>query len=154
MKGGFRAQVNDLFHKYETPVVLLIGFSMVLVIVFLDKVPVEVRKQADTVLGRAFLLGITVLTTLLFGWPLGVLAGTMSALLIGAGGVHPITKQVKEGFSSEMNVRLVPDQRKWFVERVMGENPLIIEDQTVDTIPVQDLSERNSGSVQSSSVTR
>lgn len=127
---------------------------MALVIVFLDKIPLEVRKQADTLLGRSFLVTYTLLVTVLFGWPMGVLAGIMSALLIGAGGVHPVRKQVTEGFSSEMNIRLIPDKHKWFVEKVLGENPWLIEDQTVETIPVQDLSERSSGSVQSNTVSR
>lgn len=154
MKGGFRVQVDDLFHKYEQPVMVLAGLSMIIVIVFLEKIPVEVRKQADTLLGRACLLLFTVVVITLFGWPLGILAATMSALLIGAGGVHPVKRQVEEGFSSEMNVRLVPGKHKWFVERVLGENPLLIEDQTVDTSAVQDLTEKNTGSVQSNSVTR
>ncbi len=154
MKGGFRVQVDDLFHKYESPILLLAGLCMALVIVFLDKIPLEVRKQADTMLGRSFLVTYTLLVTVLFGWPMGILAGIMSALLIGAGGVHPVRKQVTEGFSSEMNIRLIPDKHKWFVEKVLGENPWLIEDQTVETIPVQDLSERSSGSVQSNTVSR
>lgn len=154
MKGGFQAQVDDLYHKYEQPVMILIGLLMVIVIVFLDKIPVEVRKQADTVLGRALLLTFTIIVTMLYGWPLGILAGLMTALVIGVGGVHPIQKQVQEGFSSEMNVRLIPGKHKWFVEKALGENPLLIEDETVNTSAVQDLSEKDYGSVQSSTVTR
>ena len=154
MKGGFRAQVDDLYHKYEQPVMLLVGVFMIVVIVFLEKVPVEIRKQADTFWGRVLLLTFTVTVTVLYGWPLGILAGLMSALLIGAGGIHPITKPVAEGFSSEMNVRIVPDKHKWFVEKVLGENPLLIEDDTVTTSAVQDYSEKYSGNVQSDSVTR
>lgn len=154
MKGGFRAQVDDLYHKYEQPIVVLIGLFMVLIIVFLDKVPLEIRKQADSFLGRALLLTFTVIVTMMYGWPMGVLSGLMSALLIGAGGIHPIDKPVTEGFASEMNVRLVPGKHKWFVERVMGENPLLIEDEVVNTSAVQDLSEKYTGSVQSNTVTR
>ncbi len=154
MKGGFKAQVDDLYHKYEQPVVILLGLLMVIGIVFLEKIPIEVRKQADSFLGRAFLLTFTVTVVALYGWPLGILAGLLSALLIGAGGIHPIQKQIKEGFSSEVNVRLVPGKHKWFVERVMGENPLLIEDDTVSTSAVQDLSEKDYGSVQSNTVTR
>lgn len=153
MKGGFRAQVDDLYHKYEQPVVILVTLFLVIVIVFLDKVPIEVRKQADSFLGRSLLLTFTVLVTVLYGWPLGILAGLMSVLLIGAGGIHPITQPVQEGFSSEMNVRIVPGKHKWFVEKVMGENPLLIEDDTVTTSAVQDLSDKYSGSVQSNTVT-
>ena len=160
MKGGFRDQVDDLYHKYEQPVVILVGLLMVVIIVFIDKVPIEVRKQADSFLGRALLLTFTIVVTLMYGWPMGMLSALMSAILIGAGGVHPIKKQVidaknvKEGFSSEMQVRLVPGKHKWFVEKVLGENPLLIEDQTIDTSAVQDLSEKYSGSVQSNTVTR
>ncbi len=154
MKGGFRAQVDDLYHKYEQPIVVLAGLCMVLVIVFLDKVPIEIRKQADSFLGRSLLLTFTVIVTVLYGWPMGIVAGLMTALLIGAGGIHPVKKEVKEGFSSELNVRLVPGKHKWFVERVLGENPLLIEDDVVTTSAVQDLTERDSGSVQSTTVTR
>lgn len=154
MKGGFRAQVDDLYHKYEQPLTVLLGLFMVIIIVFLEKIPIEVRKQADSFLGRALLLTFTVIVVTLYGWPMGILAGLMSALLIGAGGIHPIYKQVKEGFSSEMNVRLVPGKHKWFVEKVLGENPLLIEDDTVSTSAVQDLTEKDSGSVQNSDVQR
>jgi hypothetical protein len=154
MKGGFRVHMDDLYHKYEQPVMVLTGLFMVIVIVFLEKVPIEIRKQADSFMGRALLLMFTVTVTVLYGWPMGILAGLMSALLIGAGGIHPITKQVSEGFSSEMNVRIVPDKHKWFVEKVLGENPLLIEDDTVTTSAVQDYSDKYTGSVQSDSVTR
>ena len=152
MKGGFRAQVDDLYHKYEQPIMLLLGILMVVIIVFLEKIPVDIRKQADSLSGRAFLLLFTVTITVLYGWPMGILAGLMSALLIGAGGIHPITRPVTEGFSSEMNVRIIPGKHKWFIEKVMGENPLLIEDDTVTTSAVQDLTERGSGNVQNSSV--
>lgn len=154
MRGGFRAQVDDLYHKYEQPLVVLLGLIMVIVIVFLEKIPIEFRKQADSLLGRSFLVTFTVVMAVFYGWPMGILAALMSALVIGAGGIHPIQKQVKEGFSSEVNVRLVPGKHKWFVEKILGENPLLIEDDTVNTSAVQDLSEKDYGSVQSNSVTR
>jgi energy-coupling factor transporter transmembrane protein EcfT len=158
MKGGFREQVTDLFSRYEGPVALLVGTFATLVIVFVGKVPVDIRRQADSMLGRAFLLTFTALTTLVFGWPLGVLVGLMSALLIGAGvGRNSSVTDVKgitEGFTPDLNVRLVPNKKKWFVEKVLGENPLLIEDSVIDTSAVQDLTEKNSGSVQSNTVTR
>ncbi len=155
MKGGFREQMGDLFSKYEGPVALLVGTFATLVIVFVGKIPKEIRRQADSLLGRALLLTFTVLTTIVFGWPLGVVVGLMSALLIGAGGVHPVVKTgIQEGFTPDFNVRLVAGKKKWFVEQVLGENPLLIEDSVVDTSAVQDLTEKNTGSVQSNTVTR
>ena len=152
MKGGFRAQMGDLFSKYEGPVSLLVGTFAALVIVFLNKISKDVRRQADSLLGRALLLTFTILVTIVFGWPLGILVALMSALLVGAGGVHPIT--LTEGFAPDFNVKLVPNKKKWFVEQVLGENPLLIEDTVIDTSAVQDLTEKNTGSVQSNTVTR
>lgn len=152
MKGGVRAQMTDLFSKYETPVGVLVGAFMIVVIVFVGKVPVNIRRQADSFMGRALLLAFTALTAIVFGWPLGVLAAFMSATLIGAGSIQETA--IHEGFSPDFNVRLVPTKHKWFVEKVMGENPLLIEEETVDTSAVQDLSEKYGGSVQSNTVTR
>jgi hypothetical protein len=155
MKGGFREQIGDLFSKYEGHVGLLVGTFATLVIVFVGKVPKDIRRQADSFLGRALLLTFTVLTTLVFGWPLGVVVGLMSALLIGSGSVHPLSKaSVTEGFAPDFNVRLIPNSKKWFVEQVLGENPLLIEDTVIGTSAVQDLSEKSSGSVQSNTNTR
>ena len=156
MKGGFREQMGDLFTKYEGPVALLVGTFATLVIVFVGKIPKDVRRQADSLLGRALLLTFTVLTTIVFGWPLGVVVGLMSALLIGSGGIHPVINNtsVTEGFAPDFNVKLVPNKKKWFIEEVLGENPLLIEDTVIDTSAVQDLTEKNAGSVQSNTVTR
>ena len=152
MKGGVHAYVDDLMHKYDLPIEILIASFITLVIVFLDKVPEEVRNQSYTILGRAFLLLFTILVAITFGWPLGFLAAIMSALLIGSGALRQ-KKLVQEGFSPDMNVHIIPTRHKWFVEKALGENPLLIEDQTVETSAVQDLTEKYGGSVQSNSVT-
>ena len=170
MSGGFQAHVSDMFDKFKGPIEVVMVFFITTLIVFLEKVPIEIRKQADTFLGRALLLTVIVVITILFGWPLGILSTLAAALFIGAGGVHPIVKRMTEGFAKGMtegfakgmtegfapdiNIRMIPDKKKWFIEEVLGENPLMIEDQTVRTSAVQDLTERDSGNVQNSSVTR
>jgi hypothetical protein len=158
MSGGFQAHVSDMFDKFKGPIEVVMVFFITTLIVFLEKVPIEIRKQADTFLGRALLLTVIMVITILFGWPLGILSTLASALFIGAGGVHPIVKRMTEGmtegFAPDMNIRMIPDKKKWFIEEVLGENPLMIEDQTVRTSAVQDLTERDSGNVQNSSVTR
>lgn len=156
MQGGVRAHVGDLFSKYETPVAVIFAVLFTLIIVFIDRIPVSIRRVADSFGGRIVLLMLTAMTVLAFGWPIGILAALMSALLIGAGGIYPQVRQKKitEGFSPDMNVRLIPTKQRWFVEEVLGENPLLIEDSTIDTSAVQDLSEKYGGSTQSNTVTR
>lgn len=150
MKGGVREQMTDIFQKYSQPAQLLTTIVLVLSIVFVGEIPKAVRLQADSTIGRLFLLGLVSAITKYGGWTLGLLGALSVVLIVGVGGVH---SHVTEGFEPDsMAVRVVPTKHKWFVERVLGENPLVIEDQTVDTIPVQDLSRQSSGSVQNSSV--
>lgn len=169
MKGGAKEYMADIIEKYHLPIEVVVTLTLVTGIVFIGKIPLDIRKQADTTIGRALLLTITASIALLFGWPLGILAALMSALLIGAGGIHEkviIKKgekrehgadETKEAFAPDMNIRIIPDKHKWLIERVLGENPLMIEDNTVSTSAIQDLSEKNpvsNGSVQSNSVSR
>ena len=122
MKGGFQEQVTDLFSKYEQPLAALLVGGLVLATVFLEQIPISVRRQADTVLGRLTLLLFTAIITIAFGWPLGMIAALMVASLIASGAATGSTGPVTEGFSPDFSVRLVPKKHKWFVERVLGEN--------------------------------
>jgi len=159
MKGGVHEHISDLIEKYKTPIEVILVMIFTTMIVFLGKIPEEVRRLSDSFIGRASLLAFTLGVAYVFGWPLGILAALMSALLIGAGGIHEtvVVTRNQEGFAPDMNVRIVPDKHKWHVEKVLNENPLMIEDSTVRTYAVQDYSERNgvsNGSVQSNSVSR
>jgi hypothetical protein len=150
MKGGMREQMSDIFQKYSEPAVFLTGILLVLSIVFGTEIPKPIRLQADSTIGRLFLLGLVAAITKTLGWPLGILAALSAVLLVGVGGVH---SKVVENFEPDpMAVRVIPTKHKWFVEKVLGENPLVIEDQTVETAAVQDLSRTGSGNVQNSSV--
>ena len=55
-----------------------------------------------------------------------VIFALFAALLIGAG--H---NKTKEGFNSD--VRIVAGEKKWFIERVLGENPTLIQEENVST---------------------
>ena len=54
-----------------------------------------------------------------------------AGLLISAG-------HSKEGFNAD--VRVIPNQKKWLIERVLGENPTLIEEENVSTQAVQGFS--------------
>jgi hypothetical protein len=43
-----------------------------------------------------------------------------------------------EGFEPGIDTRVISNPKKWYIERVLGENPFIIEEETVKTQAVQD----------------
>ena len=143
--GGFQQNLMELVHKYGSPFELLLFALIIFGIVFVSKLPPKVAKLADTTLGRLVLVGVTFLAVQKYGWAIGLLFALFAGLLIGAG--HSKTK---EGFNAD--VRIVPGEKKWFIERVLGENPTLIEEENVSTQAIQDNSNKTTGSVQNTSV--
>lgn len=103
--------------------------------IYAEKLPAEYRWQLSTTIGRLLLLLVLYI--------LYLMAGFIPALIFAIGiaitwANRPLYKpRTIEGFA--------PDQKtsdagshKWFVERVLHENPSHIVEDRVDTRPVQD----------------
>lgn len=144
MKGGAREQVLDIVRKYARPLEFYFGVVLVLGIVYVGQIPASVAYQANTFLGRLFLFWVTVLVADMYSWVYALLMALFVVLLIS---VAPRT--VAEGFQaaeelqiprggSDMDVKLVTQKHKWWVERVLGETPLGIEEEKVRTAAIQD----------------
>jgi hypothetical protein len=140
--GGMQEQMSDLLSKYGPPTQVIVLLVVFLGIVFLPKLPKQVAEHSDAPYGRLFHSGLVYFVTQTYGWTTGIVVALFSALLIGAGSNRRLP--VKEGFNSD--IKIVDSKQKWFVERVLGENPLLIEEENVYTMPVQDLSRRGTGS--------
>jgi hypothetical protein len=149
--GGFQEQMSDLLSKYGPPTQVLILLVIFLGVVFLPKLPKEIAEHSDAVYGRLVHSGLVYFVTQTYGWTTGIVLAVFSALLISAGSNRRLP--VKEGFNSD--IKLIDSKEKWFVEKVLGENPLLIEEENVYTMPIQDMSRRaagNGGGVQNTSV--
>jgi hypothetical protein len=143
--GGFQQNLMDLVHKYGSPFEILLFGLLILGVVFVPKLPPRFARLADTTLGRLVLVGATFLVVQKYGWAIGFVFALFVGLLISAG--HSKTK---EGFNTD--IRVIPNQKKWFIESVLDENPTIIEEENVSTQAVQDDSGKTTGSVQNTSV--
>ena len=151
--GGFKENMTGLLQKYGSPLELLSVTILFLAIVFIPKLSPSLTKQANTTLGRLFGVTATYLVVQHYGWTIGLVFALLVALLIGAGN----NTSLQEAFNAE--IRVIPTNTKWFVEKVLGENPTIMEEETVKTQPIQDSSGKNSntsvgvlGGVQNTSV--
>lgn len=140
--GGMQAQMSDIMSKYAPPVQTLIVLVVFLGVVFLPRLPKELLEHSDAFYGRILHSGLVYYVTQSYGWTVGMIVALFSALLIGAGSTRRLS--VKEGFNSD--VKIIDSKHKWFVEKVLGENPFLIEEENVTTLPVQDLDRRGTGS--------
>ena len=120
------------------------GAAILLYATYAEQLPLTWRYQLSTPVGRALLLVLLYVVYILAGW--------IPALLFAIGiaitwSNRPLAKpsqikdaswgNVSEGFNS--NVKVSEAQNKmWFVEKVLKENPKRIVEDRVDTMAVQD----------------
>ena len=146
---GLKKGITEFLEKSRPTQALFFYIFTVLVIIFKEQIPVGIYKQLDTVIGRLLIVLVLLSFVTFYGWILALLAAVAFALLIG------LPNPIREGFGSggETAVQVVPTSKKWFVEKVFGENPIAIEEEKVVTSPVQNDSPGSlTGGVQNTSV--
>jgi len=140
--GGVHEQMSDLLSKYGPPTQVILVLVIFLGVVFLPKLPKELAEHSDAFYGRLFHTGLVYFVTQTYGWTTGIVMAIFSALLISAGSNGRLP--VKEGFNSD--IKIIDSKHKWFVEKVLGENPFLIEEENVSTQAIQDMDRRGTGS--------
>ncbi len=136
-QGGMINPIQLFINNLDSPYKLLLGFILVIVIVYASVVPVEVRQFMDSMVGRVSGIAIVYGIIHSFGWVYGLLA-TLAFLIVLQGA--PRLEYV-EGFSGggSINQKKIVG-KKWFVEQVLGENPKKIETDKVQTSAIEGIS--------------
>jgi hypothetical protein len=140
---------------------VLLGLIFVVGIAQAHQFPEDLLRFTDTLLGRALLFALTIAFTVWKGWTIGLLFALLSARLIQhTGRADEITAARYEAplqeafgdaeapdedssvlplvFSDSMTIQPIEKKKhKWFIERVLKENPIRIETDKVRTMPVQ-----------------
>ena len=120
----------------DSPLRLSYAVFLALLLVYSAALPAEIRHFADTLLGRVFAVLWIYLTVEGLGWLFGLFTCMTFLMVIY---LSPHTGSV-EGFSGSGGGMVEKERvgRRWFVERVLGENPVAIATEKVMTLPVQD----------------
>jgi hypothetical protein len=120
----------------ESPLKLVYGVLLALLIVYSSVVPDSVRLFADTLLGRLFGILWIYLTVEGLGWLFGLFTALAFLMIIYLSPRAPYGT-FREGFHGGI-VEKERIGKRWFVERVLGENPIAISTEKVTTLPVQE----------------
>jgi hypothetical protein len=120
----------------QSPLSVVYAVLLALLIVYSSLVPNDVRLFADSLLGR--ILGIlwVYLAVEGLGWLFGLFTALAFLMILY---LSPRPSFSTEGFHGSSGV--VEKERigrRWFVERVLGEDPVAISTEKVTTLPVQD----------------
>lgn len=133
MKGGARAVLMDIIVKQWSPIELYILAFLILSIVFVREYPKQVRRRADTLVGKAGLFLIAMFVSLNYSWLNGLLIGIFTLLLLS------MSPRSTEGFNnSATKVKVVSEKKLWWGEAILNENPTLYEEDDVVTSAIQD----------------
>jgi hypothetical protein len=136
MKGGARAAVMDIIMKQWSPIEVYILMFLILSIVFVREYPKDVRLYADTILGKAILFGLAIAVSMKYSWINGIFIAIFTLLVLS------MSPRRNEGFKDEVKskttTKIVDDKNPWWVEAVLKENTVAIEEDDVSTSAVQD----------------
>lgn len=153
-QGGVRAFAMD---EIKTMIGYFVLIGLILASVYVSRIPSETLSYFNSSVVQFFGLATVIGITIQYGWVHGILAALAFALI-----VSRAIRQQKEGFTNnsvdyipigantliieDPESIVIPENHKWFLEKVMGENPFVIREKNVKTNAVQDMSERSMGS--------
>ena len=143
MQGGAKSILIDFSKKQAFYVEILFVSLLVLGIVFPKSISSTTVRQLSTIPGRALMFGLLVATLMYTNWVYGVLLAVLIALILSR-------RSVRENFVDTFD--MVDTSNIWFVEKLLKENPIAINQTKVTTIPVQEDEEnKNTQDTKSSS---
>ena len=133
MSGGAKEHMIDMIKKYTKPLSIYLGLGLVLGIVYVRQIPVNIRIQGGTPIGRALLFLLTLLIADMYSWTYGIMMALFTMLLLA------VSPRI-EGFNSEdtTDIKMVTLKKRWFSEELLEENPAGISEDKVTTSAIQD----------------
>lgn len=136
-QGGMLSSFQVLMMNLDSPAKLIYGFLLILIIVYSPDIPFEYRIFADSLLGKVLAIAIIYGVIESLGWVYGLLTALAFLLILnGAPRVPGIHVEGFDGGGSVSEKRIIG--KRWFVEKVLGENPKKIATDRVMTSAIED----------------
>ena len=125
-----------LLNNLDSPIKLVYGVFLILIIVYSPVIPFEYRIFADSLLGRIFGVAIVYGVIESLGWVYGLLTAMAFLLVLnGAPRLPASNVEAFDGGGTVTEKKIIG--RKWFVEQVLGENPKKIATDKVTTTAIE-----------------
>jgi hypothetical protein len=130
---------------------------------FAETAPRKSLEFLDSILGQALLFLLPLFLALMLDWPTGLLAGSICLIIFARLQKAEPDSEVQEGFASSLdasndtgsdtvhNTKIVSSNKRWFVEKVLGETPIAISSDRITVKRYEDNDNRTSSSSSMSS---
>lgn len=144
MGGALNNPLDVLMRHIDTVPHIIYGLLAIVLISYADQVYPSVSNLADTALGRLAGLAAVLAVHHFMGFSYGLLTALALLLVLHASSRLSATGVGADGFQDVRRYDTIGT--RWFVERVLGEQPREIVTDRAKTSAVQDLSEKSMGS--------
>ncbi len=150
--GGMRV---GLVHEIQETAGNFLLLGLVLISVYVSRIPPEIVGKFRTLLWRGIGLVLIFIITSNYGWVHGILAALAYSLVVSralrSGGYEGFVDAMEQHLPSIVlpendGTYIVGNKHRWFQEKVLNENPFLIREKEVSTSAVQDMSDRGMGS--------
>lgn len=148
------AWITNTHSILHSPLTILSVLGLVVLGSFIEIAPRKSLEFLDTTLGRSLFFILPFLIAILIDWATGLLAATVSLIIFARLQKHDGT----EGFSDVTNHTLthstnfISSPHRWFIERILGESPLVISSENIVTPKFKDIDSNSSSSTESHSI--
>ncbi len=133
--GGMVNSFQVLLMNLDSPAKLIYGVFLILLIVFSPEIPFEYRTFTDSILGKIFGVAIVYGVIESMGWVYGILTAMAFLLILNGAPRDNIGLEGFDGGGTVTEKRIIG--KKWFVEKVLGENPKKIATDKVMTTAIE-----------------
>lgn len=157
-QGGARMTVTDEIRLMSGHILLVI---FVLISVYVSRIPIDILSYFRLIPVQILGLVSILILTVSHGWVHGIL-GALAFALVVSRAKKPVQQTIAEkmtdysvetydSINPKNGTKMITEVHRWFGEKVLNENPYLIQERSVSTAAIQDLSERNMGTQNSPS---
>jgi len=143
---SLKAWVFNTYTMIKSPLTILSVFSLIIAGTFAEIAPRKSLEFLDSTLGSTLFFITPLSISLLLDWATGLLATVVSLIIF----TRLQKDDISEGFTDDFITDIIPSPKRWFVEKVLGETPIAISSDRVNT--KADKSDINSRTNSSSSM--
>ena len=145
-----------LFNTHTTIKSPMTVISVILLLIagsFAEIAPRKSLEFLDSTLGSMLLFVSPFVVSGILDWPTGLLTAVISLIIV----ARLQRYEVSEGFGNNgdddgsMITELIPNPKRWFVEKILGETPIAISSDRVSSSKMKDIDTRTSSSSSMSS---
>ena len=120
-----KTHVAELYEKFLTPIHIILYFVFAIPVIFVAQIPNEYKKYGSNVFVRVLLFGLIVLINNYISYIHALLFAMFVVLYVS------FTPGIREAFE---DLRIVArKEQKWYDEKVLGEEPELMETEKVRT---------------------